>query len=495
MTAGRPGRIVAGLAIAGLLAAGALGERLPAFARLKFAIQRSPDMMPSTAAVPDRELRAGIPTVSLALPHEALHHRLTGILANKLAHGRAWERAGTVSFFDGTRLVFSSPVGVRVHGGGSRTTSPRQGFRLYFRREYGRAELPAGVVFGPDHAHPLKRLIIHNDMRCWGSNCWHLVNPFAYDIARAIGGIAAATEPARFYLNGEFQGVFVLSEHFHPKHFFQTHFGHPVSLDADEFNQLWAQISALRPLRMSNVGHLIDLDNLTRWFLATAFCSAGDPFQGPGQFRDPARTNAQWFFVNWDMDAGAFQEPFKDSFARLLRVPGQPVHERRRNDPRSYVMTTLLNEDPEYREFFRRVFVDVMNFRVTPTFLRERFEHYRNIALTYGVEHLGYLPREEEFVRERPARFWELAEQYAQTGPRQRVEVPATSRPILLDGHRVEAGFDGYYFRGMSLRLSVPDEERGRFSHWRINGVTQPRDRSDLVLTVDGPLEVVAFWR
>jgi hypothetical protein len=494
VTVGRLRWIAIGAAIAALVAFGAFVEQSPALTPLKFAIQRNPDLMPSAAAVPDKELRPGVPTVSLALPQEALHHRLTGILTNKLAHGRQWERFGTVSFFDGARLVYSAPVGVRVHGGGSRLNSKRQGFRLYFRKEYGLKELPPGIVFGPDHAHPLNRLVIHNDVRCWGDDCWHLVNPLAYDIVTRVGGIAAATEPARFYLNGEFQGVFVLTEHFHPKHYFKTHFGHEVSLEAGEFDQLWQQLTALKPLRMANAGQLIDLDNLTRWFIATVFVGAGDPFQGPGQYRDPSRSSAQWFFVNWDMDAGGFQDPRVDSFSRLLEG-GAAFRTRRRNDPRPYVMTTLLREDPQFREMFERVWVETMNFRLTPAFLRERFEHYRDIAERYGVEQLGYLPRLETFLKERPENVWNLAERYVKTGPRQHVVVRATTRPILIDGHPVEAGFDGFYFPGMHVALSVPEADRDRFSYWVINGMPQPRGRWALSLTADRSLEIAAVWK
>ncbi len=484
-----------GAAILALTAVGAVAERDPALAGLRFAFQRSPDLMPSTAAIPDAELRPGVRTVSLALPAEALHDRLTGILANKRGHGRQWERMGTVSFFDGTRLVFSTTAGVRVHGGGSRITSPRQGFRLYFRRQYGRKELPAGLVFGPAHAHPLKRLIIHNDVRCWGDDCWHLANPLAYDIVTKVGGIAAATEPARFYLNGEFQGVFVLTEHFHPKHYFKTHLGHEVALDAAEFDQLWAELSAIQPLRMADAGRLIDLDNLTRWFIATVFCGTGDPFQGPGQYRDPTRTTAQWFFVNWDMDAGSFQDPTVDSFSRLLQVPGGAFRARRRNDPRPYVMTTLLREDGEYRERFKAIWVEAMNFRLTPAFLRERFEYYRDIATRYGVEHPGYLPRLERFLEERPARVWEMAERYLQTPQAQHLVLRASARPVLLDGHPVTAGFDAAYFPGMRATLDVRPEDRRRFSYWLVNGVAQPRSQPILLVTVDRPLEIAAVWR
>ena len=360
-----------------LMALGLLVETRGLFPQLRFGISRAAADAPSTLAVPPGELARGVSTVSLYLRPEDLHDPATGILANARKHGNEWERPGWVSFFENGRLVYSTGAGVRIHGGSSReTTSRPQGFRLYFRRKYSANPLPGEVAFGPSHGHPLRRLILHNDMRIGRDRVrWHLVNPLAYDIATAVGAIASPTRPVRFLLNGVFQDVFVLSEHFHPRDYFVAHRGYPVSLNYDEFNQMWRQVRAMRPIRMAAIGHLVDLDNLTRWFIATVFCATHDAYQGPGQFRDPMRESSQWFWVNWDMD-GSFRLPEQDTFWYLLSRTGQP-RGRRPNEPRPRILVTLLDDDPEYRAYFQRVWTDVMNHVLTPAFLDERFEHYR----------------------------------------------------------------------------------------------------------------------
>ena len=147
-----------------------------------------------------------------------------GLLRNKLAHGQEWEREGSVSYFEDGRLIFASGVGVRIHGGGSRITAPRPGFRLYFRRKYGPREAPPGVFFSPA-AQPVRRIIVHDDVRRFGKLDWHFANPLAYDIARAIGAIAPETKPVRFFLNGEYYGPFVLTERFDER-YFAAHWGY-----------------------------------------------------------------------------------------------------------------------------------------------------------------------------------------------------------------------------------------------------------------------------
>jgi hypothetical protein len=480
------------LLVGALFAAGLAAEHGRSFMPLRFAIQRDPALMPSTRLLPATEVVSGLPVVSLYVPPHDLSDPATGILAgpNRLRHGRDWERAGTVSYFDGGRLRFSAGVGVRVHGGGTRITLPEPGFRLFFRRRYGAQEIPRGVIFDPPHDHPLDRLILHTDVRVDQGLRWHLVNPLAYDIASALGGIVPATKPARMFLNGRFLGVYVLTEHFHERDYFQTHWGRPVRLDADEFDALWKQISALPSPRMANVSELVDLENMTRWFIATLFCATFDPYQGPGQYRDPARATAQWFWVNWDMD-WSFRDWSHDTFSGLTERIRERRRGRRASEPRAYLFTRLLAEDPEYRAFFQRLWVDALNHRITSAFLRERFEHYRGIALQYGVRDLEYVQRVETFIERRPAFIRALAEQWLDTPPSVRCRVLG-NRGIEVDGVAVAAGFEGYYFPGMRVALDVPAAARARFSHWRING-SVVRSRTTTV-TADRDLDIEAVW-
>jgi CotH kinase protein len=478
-----------------LVALGLLVEARGMFPLLRFGMQRTPTLAPSTVVLPGAELRRGAPTVSLYLRPEDLYDRSRGILHHKLRHGREWERQAWISFFDEGKLVYAASAGVRVHGGGSRLTSPRQGFRLLFRRTYGVRELPAGVAFQGAHAHPVRRLVIHNDVRIDrdrpGRKRWYFANPLAYDITEAAGGIVAATRPVRFFLNGEFQGVYVLTEYFDADEYFKTHWGHPVRMDTAEFDQVWRQLWTLRPPRMRTVGRLVDLDNLTRWFIATVFCATSDPFQSPGQFRDPTRDAAQWFFVNWDMDQ-SFRDPSHDTFHAMLATEG--VRRRRRaTEPRSYLLTQLLASDPEYQEFFKRVWVDVMNHRLTPAFLDQRFEHYAKLAAELGVDDLSYLTPLKRFLQARPAVVRALAEKRLKSPPSIRVRIAGSGGQVTIDGHRVAAGWQGYYFPGMRVHLSIPDDARARFASWRVNG----RDVGgpDVEIRADQDLAIETIWR
>ena len=76
-----------------------------------------------------------------------------------------------------------------------------------------------------------------------------------------------------------------------------------------------------------------------------------------------------------------------------------------------------------------------------------------------------------DFLTYRPAVLRHQAEEYLGTPPsvQLRVETPPTVE-LLLDGHRVRNGFEGYYFPDMRFEVAVAEPDRSRLSHWRVNG-------------------------
>ena len=195
----------------------------------------------STNAVSVLEVDRGHPLVSLWVNPSDLHDPATGLLVNPNEQGRLWERPGSLSYFDQGKLQFSSRAGIRVHGGSSRLTSSVQSFRAYFRDEYGAAAIEAGQLFDGAVGR-VRRLVLHNDIRHYGTlpAPWSFANPLAYDISARIGAIVPHTKPVRFFLNGEWQGVYVVTEHVVPENqdFFLARWGH------DQSPPTWGQWSS-----------------------------------------------------------------------------------------------------------------------------------------------------------------------------------------------------------------------------------------------------------
>ncbi len=398
--------------VAGLAGGLAVVERLAGLPSASWPSDTVPRISAAVSALPPGEIASRHPVLSLVMDAADLHDPERGILANVLEHGRDWERPGTVAYFDDGQLRFATGVGVRIHGGGSRKSSPRQGFRLYFRREYGARQLPPDVLFSTD-AQPVRHLVIHNDVR----DGRHFANPLAYDIAREVGAITAETSPVRFFLNGEFYGVFVLTERF-DEQYFRAHWGHDrIDWTDEEMQSFWEWSVQHRPMTMADVATKADVEGLARWFLATAFMATRDAYQGPGQYLDSSRTPPRWFWVNWDMD-GSFRSFDLDSYADLLNRVDELQRGRSHTEPRSNLLTTLFAEDDAFRTFYKRLFVAAMNHHLTPEFLDRRLDYYRRAGQQLGVTETKYLREYATFIERRPAVLQEVDRELAEHGPK-----------------------------------------------------------------------------
>ena len=462
-------RLVATLATlcAGLLCVGLLADNLAWLSNLRTVVQRSPSRFPSSLVVPSAELSRPGAVLSVYTEDRYLHGPDHGLLTHPTMVGRDWEHPATVSYFEDGELRFASNIGLRVHGGKSRIGSPVKSFRLYFRREYGSVQFRAGTLFG-GKGDPLTRLVAHNDLRLdQRGRWWHLVNPLAFDIARRIGALAPETHPASFVLNGEPQGLYVLTEHVR-RPFLLSRFGHDNFDRADEaLRRRWMRDVAAKPsLTMTDAAAWLDLESLTRWFVSVVFCGTSDPFQAI-MFRDRTQPGARWFWVNWDMD-----HSFMD-FYRRAPVPWRQDTFDATIRPDAFearVIRRLIEDDPRYRRYLADAFLDALNYRITPAFLRERFQHYREVTVRFGLEEDAYLEALAEFLALRPTYVREMIARHLNLDPLRRVRVEGPPGTIFrIDNREVPAGFSGWYVRGTELWVEVAAAHSAdRFARWRV---------------------------
>ena len=192
--------------------------------------------------------------------------------------------------------------------------------------------------------------------------------------------------------------------------------------------------------------------------------------------------------MTFDLDT-SFRQWNHDMYSRLVELPGGRWQGRRRNEPRGIVMGRLLAEDPAYREYYKRMFVEVMNYRLTPGFLQKRSDYYETEAARFGIRDRRYIAQIRLFLERRPARLREVTEKFLGTGPSRKLTV--TGPRVALDGFPVGTGFSGWYFPGMTV-VADASEGGGRFSHWLVNGVrTDAGPRLSLKMDGDVQLEAV----
>lgn len=465
----------------------------------------APSLYPSATNLPPDALTARVPVISVAInpgDHQS-------ILSSPSRRGRQTERAVFVSYLEPGELPVSFSAGLRLHGGRSRRGSAKKSYRLYLRPEHGTASLPTGLFFSrndPPDPPALSRLVLHNDSRFDNfDRDWRLVNPMAYEIARRVGAQTPRTRPVRFYLNGEAQGTYVLTEYLDAT-YFESRLGHPdftmsrtkhdpggsrLETGDDEAYADFIHLSRhTAEASLEEIAAAVDIDNLFKWFASVLICGTDDFLQGP-MVLDQSEPGAKWFWVNWDMDhsfmsAGSrtLEEPWTFN---LLREVG------RIDKPRARLLKRLFRDEKQRAEFLR-LYSESMNHRVTPPFLEELVDRYEALAEDLGIEERSYFEHLRRFLDHRPERVrWQLNARLAAGEVRRAQVTVPPGRSLEIDGYAWPADYAGRYFDGQRVRVAVAADDRANFSHWLVNGeeVGQEGDTLQWVLHADTRIEPV----
>ncbi|MBN2136966.1 MAG: lamin tail domain-containing protein [Sedimentisphaerales bacterium] len=160
----------------------------------------------------------GIPSLSITTDFENLFDPAIGIYVNPYGEGRDWERPASVELInpDGSD-GFHIDAGLRIRGGYSRGTwNPKHAFRLFFRSEYGEANLNF-PLFEDEGVSKFDKV----DVRTSQNYSWsHGNDPqntmvrevFSRDIQGAMGHPYTRSRYYHLYLNGVYWGLFQTQE-------------------------------------------------------------------------------------------------------------------------------------------------------------------------------------------------------------------------------------------------------------------------------------------
>lgn len=135
---------------------------------------------------------------------------------NYTQSGKDWERVASMEYFDADNetLEFSVPVGVRVHGGASRMYGQKS-FNIYLREEYGQKNLkyellPNDVDADGKQIKKYKSFMLRN-----GGNDTEYTKVRDLFVQNQVADrkfAIQATRPCVLFLNGEYWGLYNLTE-------------------------------------------------------------------------------------------------------------------------------------------------------------------------------------------------------------------------------------------------------------------------------------------
>jgi hypothetical protein len=452
-----------------------------------------PQDMPSSTILGPDVVQSGVPILSLVVESRDLVDRDHGILVNYEKRGRSWERPGYVTLFENGGIRFATGAGVRVHGGRSRAMQHKS-FQLRFRKLYGAGSAPLGLIDGESDAK-INSLVIHNSLTGNETHTFHYVNPIAYEVAERIGCIVPAWTPVRFYLNGEYQGPYVLTERIN-KDFFAAHYGHDDFVIFDtrssdlkrgsrkDIRELlsWSKPANV-PEDMAEMAGKVDLASLTNWYLSIIYGGTTDPFQGYAA-RDKTREDSRWFWINWDMD-----HSFVDFYAQAAHpwevdTFGGRGHILGNRDARAVIFRKLITKSPEYRKYFLSRLAETLNHDLSPEYMDGLIDRYRQTADDLGFERRYLLDTLAEFAEHRPAVLRRQAAQYLYAGPSYSLTVHGPAAvPLKVDGRSVGESYRGWYFGVTPARVELDGTASAQGFTWVVNG--KPLGPTERALTLE----------
>ena len=446
------------------------------------------------------------------------------IEANFQMRGREWERPSVADVGNpvivelcepAVGCVVQQPVGIRTHGGWSRSNSPDKSWRLYAREEYGEPAL-AVAFLGEDRPQPT-RLIFRN-----GGNEWaqlRFMDVFWQSLMPATHVATQAHRSVRLFVNGEYWGLYHVRER-QDAHYIAQLYGvahSEVELLDNSTEPAFQQLRATPPPpgfpRASpfaphvfdswgdaigdpdvavTVHDSIDVASFFDFIIAHTFAGVADWLDNNSRWwrtqtaTEPATEpdtshphDGRWRFMLSDFDSATrARRPFTfvDANGRrpLDASPDSPLY----RDGFPHLFTQLMTK-PEHRHMFLSRYADLMNTAFHPNQTRPALERL-----------VGEL--ENEMLESR--RRWSVG-----TMDDWYVRVDAldqflTTRPG--DMHNELAtffGLDGVFALAIDTDHTV--------SHVTVNTITIRRDTDDENITFDGnyfvgiPVTVAAYGR
>lgn len=166
-----------------------------------------------------------VPVLSLITEPKNLWDEETGIYVegkhlNFRQSGEDWERPAELRFYspNGVR-EFTQPVAIRLHGNHMRSM-PQKSFRIYATDDEGRTKTLKYPLFGPEGNREYETFVLRNG----GGDAQRsmLRDPLASQLALEGSSLTALrSRPVVLYLNGEYWGLYFMTERFDDIYFAQ----------------------------------------------------------------------------------------------------------------------------------------------------------------------------------------------------------------------------------------------------------------------------------
>lgn len=320
--------------------------------------------------------------------------------ANYNQDGREWEREATFQYFENGTALYGTDCGVRIAGNWSRQAMQKS-LRVYARGEYGDGKFSYPFFGGLTDING--KIIDKFDkltLSSGGNDWWQtkMTNSVISDAVADTNVDTMATKPCILFLNGEFWGLYFLSEKQEDEHF-ESHYGVKAenitavkngSTEGDKTtmteyrntmnNLLKADISD--PEVYKQFSELIDFDSLIDYIAVQTYIinsdwsketSLNNWMMWRSNTVDPSNPYAdgKWRFVLFDVDAGGKRDVTENPLATM------------NNQQKWQSFSTIfykLCENKEFKDRFYERAKEIINVNFAPSRMQSIIDGYDSVC-------------------------------------------------------------------------------------------------------------------
>ncbi len=461
--------------------------------------------------------------------------------ANFTQRGSEWEREVSVAFLPKAGTGFTQEMGIRVKGDGSRTVYQKS-LRLIAREKYGGKNVKYPIF--PDNVRQetggvvekYKAFTLRNGGNDWGHS--YLRDHFITRLAVGLNLETAQTMPVIAFINGEYWGLYTLTEEF-TDNFFQYHYGmddknviivkkgeleegeeKDMALYEDLFTHI-AKKDMTNPANYKKAGELLDLQSYAELCaLHLYICNNDGIFQYNNwemwrvrqTDRNFLKADGKWRMILYDMDitSGAFGDGTRADYDNISPVLADTYSGR---DPARLFGALIKNE--EFREMFIMACCDLRNqyfsagrvSAMAETLYAPYIAQVPANVLRHGPEYMHWSPEKhyeqsleklDNFFAQRYELFMPMLQKAFGEAALCRVtfDLPEDMQgQIFVNGRNipVAAGDSHLYFPGDEITLRAVPDKGARFGGWTIAG--EERRDAAITLTIAGDVTLTANFK
>lgn len=239
---------------------------------------------------------------------------------NFFGRGKNWERPANFTFFEGGGSVaFNQDVGLRIHGGSSRSL-PLKSLRIYARNQYGKPHIDYAFFPGYEMSE-FERILLRQSGNDFETN--YIADVLSVLITYDFNFLKQRFRSAVLFINGEFWGLMNVRERI-DDHFVEYNTGTDTEHSDYRMVETWVEFpeteDSFNDLMEFVINHdldlsenyeyistQIDIDNIIDYYIAKLYIAVYD---WPGNNIKMWRSgyDRRWRWIYFDNDE-AFQDP------------------------------------------------------------------------------------------------------------------------------------------------------------------------------------------